>query len=105
MCFLGYLFVAALSLTWGCGGGPETIAAKQPSASAEFQRLCRAVGAEGGKISREQFLAQAKDQETAARLFDACDVNQDALITENEVRPERLESLQRQVIRLTSPKR
>ncbi|MGQ9687224.1 MAG: hypothetical protein ACUVXF_00330 [Desulfobaccales bacterium] len=104
MNLLGYLLLVALSLAWGCGGGPATTTAP-PAVSAEFQRLCRAVGAEGGKIGREQFLAQASDRETAARLFDACDVNHDNFITETEVRPERLESLQRQVIRLTSPKR
>jgi hypothetical protein len=104
MNLLGVLLAGVLSLAMGCGGGPSTTAAPK-SSSSDFQRLCRAVGAEGGKISRERFLAQSSDKETAARLFDACDVNQDAFIVENEVQPDRMESLHRQVIRLTTPRR
>lgn len=98
------LAAGALMLTLGCGGGPSTTTAPA-SSSSDFQRLCRAVGAEGGQISRDRFLAQSSDRETAARLFDACDANRDAVIVESEIPPERLESLKRQVIRLTTPRR
>ncbi len=104
MNLLGVFWLSVLSLALGCGGGPGTTAAAR-SDSAEFQQLCRAVGAEGGKISRDKFLAQASDKETAARLFDACDLNQDRFITETEIQPSRMDELRRQVIRLTSPKR
>ncbi len=104
MNLLGVLLAVVLTLTLGCGGGPSTTAAPA-SSNTDFQRLCRAVGAEGGKLSRDRFLAQSADKETAARLFDTCDVNQDAVLVESEIPPERLESLQRQVIRLTTPRR
>jgi hypothetical protein len=104
MNLLGILLAGALLLTLGCGGGPSTTAAPT-SSNTDFQRLCRAVGAEGGRISRDQFLAQSADKDTAARLFDACDVNRDAVVVESEIPPERMESLQRQVIRLTTPRR
>jgi hypothetical protein len=104
MNLLGVLLAGALLLTPGCGGGPATTTAPA-SSNTDFQRLCRAVGAEGGQISRERFLAQSADQETAAQLFDACDVNRDAVLVESEIPPDRMESLHRQVIRLTTPRR
>jgi hypothetical protein len=61
------------------------------------------VGAEGGKISREQFLAKARDKDTAARPFDACDANRDRILTEEEARRGRLEALKREIIRLNTP--
>jgi hypothetical protein len=61
------------------------------------------VGAKEGKISREQFLASAKDKEAAAQLFDACDANKDKIITEEEATPKHMEGLKNQAIRLTTP--
>jgi len=100
----GFIMAAALILAWGCGGGPSTTTTKAPpSASNDFAKLCRAVGAEGGQIGREQFLAKAKDKETAARLFDACDANRDRILSEEEAKQERMDELKREVIRLTTP--
>jgi hypothetical protein len=99
----GYLLVMALTLALGCGGGPATTTAPQTSSS-DFQQLCQAVGAEGGKISRDRFVAQAQDKDAAARLFDACDANRDSFITEEETRQGRMDELRRQVIRLTTPR-
>lgn len=94
--FLSVTLISALA----CAPLPP---APTAASRAEFRRLCQAVGSEGGKLSREKFLAQAKDQEAAARLFDACDVNRDGVITEEEARPDYLESLKGQAIRLTTP--
>jgi hypothetical protein len=66
-----------LILALGCAGGP-TSTTQASKSSYEFKRLCQAVGATNGKISREQFLA------AAAKLFDAYDVNRDGYITEEE---------------------
>jgi len=99
-----FIIVAALVLALGCAGGPP--AATGPSrttGSADFAKLCRAVGAEGDTISREQFVAKAQDKETAARLFDACDVNRDRLLSEEEAQRGRMDELKREVIRLTTP--
>lgn len=93
---LGLTLIAALA----CAPLPP---APTPASRAEFRRLCQAVGAEGGRLSREKFLAQARDREAAARLFDACDANRDGVITEEEARPDYLESLKGQAIRLTTP--
>lgn len=96
------LLVMALILALGCGGGPATTTAPQTSSS-DFQLLCQAVGAEGGKISRDKFVAQAKDKDAAARLFDACDANRDTYITEEEARRQgRMDELKREAIRLTT---
>jgi hypothetical protein len=95
---------AALIMAMGCGGGTSTTTTKAPpSASNDFAKLCRAVGAEGGQITREQFIAQSQDKEAAARLFDACDANRDRILSEEEAQAERMDELRRQVIRLTSP--
>ena len=100
----GFIMLAALILAWGCGGGPSTTTQKAPPpASNDFAKLCRAVGAEGGQITREQFIAQSQDKEAAARLFDACDANQDRMLSEAEAKQERMDELKWQVIRLTNP--
>lgn len=102
MKFTGFPLVAALVLALGCGGGPysTTATSTAPRSSSEFQRLCLAVGAQDGRISRQQFLAQAKDKDTAAQLFDACDVNRDNLVTEEEATANTnyFENLRNQVI-------
>jgi hypothetical protein len=57
-------------------------------------------GATDGKLSRQQFLAQAKDKQGAAQLFDACDTNRDSFLTEEEATTNvnYFEDLRRQVI-------
>lgn len=97
-----FILLAALILALGCGGGPATSTAPRSSTS-DFAQLCRAVGAEGNKISREQFLAKAKDKKAAAELFDACDANRDRIMTEEEARRGNIEGMKRQAIRLTTP--
>lgn len=95
--------VAVLVAALGCGGGTSTTTAPRSTGSSDFARLCRAVGAEGGTISREQFLAKAQDKEAAAELFDACDANRDRMLSEAEAERERMDQLKQQVIRLTTP--
>ena len=85
MKLFGFLLVIALTLALGCGGGPSTTTAPK-SSSSDFQQLCRAVGADGDSISRDKFIAQARDKEAAARLFDSCDADRDSVITEQEAR-------------------
>ena len=98
MKYCGLVMMAALVLTWGCGGGTSTTTRQAaPSSSNDFAKLCRAVGAEGGQIDR------AKDKEAAARLFDACNANRDRILSEEEASQERMGELKRQVIRLTTP--
>jgi hypothetical protein len=94
-----------LILALGCGGGPTTTTSKTTTTQAtpigyEFQRLCSTLGSSNGKISREQFLANAKDKNAANQLFNACDVNQDNFVTEQEATqaPYSFENLKSQVI-------
>ena len=77
--------------------GPAATA--QTSSGSDFAKLCGAIAAKEGKISREQFIAKAKDKEAAAQLFDACDDNHDKIITEKEATPKHMKGLKRQVIR------
>ena len=100
-----FILLAALIMALGCGGGSTTTTRSTAprSSGSDFAQLCRAVGAEGGKMSREQFLAKSKDKQAAAKLFDACDANRDRMITEEEARQGNIEGMKRQAIRLTSP--
>jgi hypothetical protein len=104
MNLLRFLILAVFILALGCGGGSTVKSTTSPATSYEFRRLCLTVGAQDGRISREAFLNQAKDKAAAAQLFDACDVNRDFFVTEEEAnRANYLESLKAQVIRLTTP--
>ncbi len=99
-----FSIVAALILALGCAGGPPaTTTPSRSSGRSDFAQLCRAVGAEGGQISREQFIDKAKDKESAAQLFDACDANRDRMLSEEEAQQGRMNELKREVIRLTTP--
>jgi hypothetical protein len=100
-----FLIPAALIFTLGCGGGPSTATVPKSSSSSEFAKLCRATGAEGGKLEREKFIAQAKDKKAAAELFDACDTQNKGYLNEGDVEPGYMDSLKRQVIPLTTPGR
>jgi hypothetical protein len=98
-----FVIPTALIVALGCGGGPSTTAAPSSSSSSEFGRLCRAIGADEGKLARDKFIAQAKDKEAAAKLFDACDTRHKGYLTEGDVEPGYIDSLKRQVIPLTTP--
>jgi len=98
------LIMAVLILALGCAGTPPAATGpSRTSGRADFAKLCRAVGAQGGQISREEFLAGARDKDTAAQLFDACDANQDRMLSEEEAQQGRMDELKREVIRLTTP--
>jgi phosphoribosylaminoimidazole carboxylase (NCAIR synthetase) len=98
------LFILILVL--GCGGGPTTTTTKATPIGNEFQRLCSTLGSTNGKISRAQFLANAKDKQAANQLFDACDVNHDNFITQEEAAqaPYSFENLKTQVIMFQTPR-
>jgi hypothetical protein len=96
------IIMVALILALVCGVDPSAATAQTPPGS-EFANLCRAVGAKEGKISREQFIAKAKDKDAAAQLFDACDANHDKTITEKEATPRYIEGLKDQAIRHVTP--
>jgi len=97
-----YIFMAALILALVGGVDLSGATAQTPSGS-EFANLCRAVGAQEGNVTREQFIAKAKDKDAAAQFFDACDANHDKIITEEEATPQHMEGLKNQAIRLTTP--
>ena len=92
--------LAVLILALASCGGPAKTTTTAPPASYEFRRLCLDMGIQGGKISREQFLAASKDKETAAQLFDACDVHKTGYLTEEQAtqNPVYFEDLRNQVI-------
>ncbi len=95
------LLLAALIVTLGSCGGPRTTTTTTPqNVGPEFKKLCQAVGATNNRITREQFIAAAKDKEVAAQLFDACDVERTGVLTEQEAEqnPKYFENLKNQVI-------
>lgn len=89
-----------LILALGCGGGPPATTTRAANTGYEFRRLCSTLGSQNGRINRQQFLAQAQDKQAAAQLFDACDANRDAVLTEPEATssPGYFENLRNQVI-------
>ncbi len=94
-------------LVLGCGGGPKTTTyTENTPIGYEFQRLCSTLGSSNGKISRTQFLASAKDPNAANQLFNACDVNQDNFVTQEEATqaPYSFQNLKTQVILFTTPR-
>jgi hypothetical protein len=93
-----FLVLAALIFALGCGGGPSTASAPKSSSNSEFGKLCRAMGAEGGKLEREKFIAQAKDKEAAAQVFDSCDTQQKGYLAEEDVTPEYMDRLKAQAV-------
>ena len=95
-----FLILAALIFALGCGGGPSTATAPKSSSSSEFAKMCRAMGAEGGKLEREKFIAQAENKEAAAQLFDACDTQQKGYLTEEDVTPAYMNRLKGQALHL-----
>jgi Ca2+-binding EF-hand superfamily protein len=95
-----FLILFALTFALGCGGGPSTATAPKSSSSSEFGKMCQAMGAEGGKLEREKFIAQAKDKEAAAKLFDSCDTQQKGYLTEEDVTPTNMDRLKGQAIHL-----
>ncbi len=104
MCWYRFLIPAAFIFILGCGGGPSAATAPKSSSSSEFSKLCRAIGGGGSKLEREKFIAQAKDKEAAAKLFDACDTEHKGYLTDEDVEPGKMDRLKRQVIPLTTPR-
>ncbi len=100
MNFYRFLIISALILSLGCGGGPSTATAPKSSSNSEFAKMCRAMGAEGGKLEREQFIAQAKDKEAAAKLFDSCDSQHKGYLTEEDVSQTNMDRLKWQAIHM-----
>jgi hypothetical protein len=105
MNLLRTFFLTILILALASCGGPATTTANK-NTSYEFKRLCLAVGAQDNRITRDQFMAVAKDKESAGQLFDACDVNRTGYITENEVASNSVyfESLKAQVHMFQTPR-
>ena len=84
----------------GCAGGPSNATT---SSSSDFAKLCKAVGAEGGKLEREKFIAHSKDKEAAAKLFDSCDTQRKGYLTEGDVTPAYINRLKGQAFRYINP--
>lgn len=95
-----FLVLSALIFALGCGGGPSTATAPKSSSSSDFGKMCRAMGAEGGKLDREKFIAQAKDKEAAAKFFDSCDTQHKGYLTEEDVTPGNMDRLKGQAIHM-----
>jgi hypothetical protein len=96
-----------LILALGSCGGPTTTTSSQAAKTGyEFQRLCSTLGSTDGKISRQQVLASAKDKQAADQLFNACDLNRDNFITQQEATqaPYSFENLKSQVILFNTPR-
>jgi hypothetical protein len=98
---LSMLFIIfALIFAMGCAGGPSTATT---SSSSDFAKLCKAIGAEGGKLEREKFITHSKDKEAAAKIFDSCDTQRKGYLTEEDVTPAYMNRLKGQAFRSVNP--
>ena len=94
------LFLASAILAGGCAPLDG-----QPSGG-EFHRLCQAIARDhGGQISKQDFLAAAKDKEQAEKVFNSCDTRQRGYLTEADLSEPQKQRMIREVIRLTEPNR
>jgi hypothetical protein len=100
-----FFIIAALIFAMGCAGGPSTATAPTSSSNSDFAKLCRAIGAKDGKLSREQFIAHSQDKQAAAMLFDSCDTQNKGYLTEEEVTPSTMNRLKRQAVTFANPYR
>lgn len=92
-------FIIATILVYGCASTNEQIT------RSDFRAICQAVSPKGGgKISKQDFLAAAKDKEKAEEVFLMCDVNKDNYLTENEVWEREKVKMMQNVLRLTEPR-
>jgi hypothetical protein len=80
-------------LASGCATAPQS------AARSDFEKLCRSLGAQDGKVSKEELLAAVQDKAQAEKIFDLCDANKDAFLTVEEA--ERRDWAIRQLLRLT----
>jgi hypothetical protein len=72
----------------------------------EFHRLCQALAQEhGGRISKQDFLAAAKDKEQAEKIFNTCDTKHRGYLTEADLSEPQKQRMIQEVIRLTEPSR
>ncbi len=94
------LFLSAMILAGGCAPLPEQ------GPKRDFLAICKAKAeAHGGKISKQEFMADALNKEQAEKVFQACDTEQRGYLTEKELfEPQRKRMIQ-SVIRLTEPNR
>jgi hypothetical protein len=95
-----FFIIVALVLAMGCASGPSTTTT---TSSSDFAKLCKAIGAEGGKLERERFIAHAKDKEAAAKLFDSCDTQYKGYLTEEDVTPAFINRLKGTAFRQINP--
>jgi hypothetical protein len=95
-----FLIIVALIFAMGCAGGPSTATT---SSSSDFTKLCKAIGAKGGKLEREKFIAHSRDKEAAAKLFDYCDTQHKGYLTEEDVTPANMNLLKGQAFRSVNP--
>ena len=100
------VFLLAVGLLVNCCETTAPTPSASTLASSNFAGLCRGIASKhGGKITKEELLAEAKNKDEASvlgALYDMCDVEQKGYITTDELsRSRRLQD----VIRLTTPGR
>lgn len=92
------LLLAAALLAGGCAP------LEQPVRS-DFLAVCKARAQEhGGKITKQEFLAEAKNKEKADQVFEACDTQRRGYLTEEELFEPQKRQMIKEVIRLTEPR-
>jgi hypothetical protein len=93
------LFLTAAFLSGSCAP------LEQPPPG-KFLAVCKAKALEhGGKISKEEFVAEASNKQKAEQVFDACDVKKRGYLTVEELSEPQRQQMIQDVIRLTEPKK
>jgi len=93
------LFTVAAILMNGCAS-PDDQQSKK-----EYYSICNVIAKSGGgKISKEEFMAAAKDKEQATEVYKMCDPNNTGYITEDVATDATKMRRMQQVIRMTEPR-
>ena len=98
------IFLIVALMLGGCA--TET---PQQQASNDYKALCRVIDTHhGGAITKEEFLAAAKDKKTAANVFLLCDINRNGVLEAQEAQQAKrmMEKriMKREALRLTEPR-
>ncbi|OGM16525.1 hypothetical protein A2V61_02010 [Candidatus Woesebacteria bacterium RBG_19FT_COMBO_47_8] len=93
------LFMVATILMNGCASLDDQQSRK------EYYSICDAIAQSGGgKISKEEFYAAAKDKARAEEVYKMCDPNNTGYITDDVATDPTKVRMMQQVIRMTEPR-
>ena len=78
---------------------------EEPESQRQYHSICNVIAkGGGGKISKQEFMAAAKNKEEAEKVYEMCDPNNTGYITEEVAADPTKVRMMQEVIRLTEPR-